>query len=103
LCKSGQPIRQKDLPLASGLFATGRHRQVIGADVVVANIVAVIDGRERKCAEILKMDKPYRLWTQLRSPIDGVVLRRYLRPNEVISTQPPTPILEVGDASRHPR
>jgi hypothetical protein len=33
---------------------------VIGADVVVANIVAVIDGRGRKCAEILKKDKPYR-------------------------------------------
>jgi multidrug resistance efflux pump len=29
--------------------------------------------------------------TQLRSPIDGVVLRRYFRPGEVISIQPPTP------------
>jgi HlyD family secretion protein len=38
--------------------------------------------------------------TQLRSPIDGVVLRRYLRTGEVISLQPPTPILEVGDTSR---
>jgi len=32
--------------------------------------------------------------THLRSPIDGVVLRRYLRPGDVISIQPPTPILE---------
>ncbi len=38
--------------------------------------------------------------TQLRSPIDGIVLRRYLRPGEVISVQPPTPILEVGDTTR---
>jgi len=33
---------------------------VIGADVVVANIVGVIDERRWKCAEILKIDKPYR-------------------------------------------
>jgi HlyD family secretion protein len=38
--------------------------------------------------------------TQLRSPIDGIVLRRYLRASEVISVQPPTPILEVGDTTR---
>ena len=38
--------------------------------------------------------------TQLRSPIVGEVLRRYLRSGEVISIQPPTPILEVGDTSR---
>ena len=38
--------------------------------------------------------------TQLRSTIDGVVLRRYLRAGEVISVQPPTPIIEIGDTSR---
>jgi HlyD family secretion protein len=38
--------------------------------------------------------------TQLRSPIDGVVLRRYLQSGEVVSIQPPTPILEVGDTRR---
>jgi HlyD family secretion protein len=38
--------------------------------------------------------------TQLRSPIDGIVLRQYLRAGEVISVQPPTPILGVGDTSR---
>src|SRR5262249_24077683 len=40
--------------------------------------------------------------TQLRSPIDGIVLRRYLRPGETISIQPLMPILEVGD-TRHLR
>ncbi len=40
--------------------------------------------------------------TQLRSPIDGVVLRRYLKPGETISIQPLMPILEVGD-TRHLR
>ena len=42
--------------------------------------------------------------THLRSPIDGVVLRRYLRPGEVISIQPPTPILEryMPELSGHP-
>src|SRR2546430_2702106 len=37
--------------------------------------------------------------TQLHAPIDGIVLRRYLRTGEVTSIQPPTPILEVGDTS----
>jgi HlyD family secretion protein len=38
--------------------------------------------------------------TQLRSPLDGVVLRRYLRTGETISVQPLIPILQVGDTSR---
>jgi HlyD family secretion protein len=38
--------------------------------------------------------------TQLRSPFDGVVLRRYLRPGEAIGAIQPTPVLEVGDTSR---
>jgi multidrug resistance efflux pump len=42
--------------------------------------------------------------THLRSPIDGVVLRGYLPPGEVISIQPPTPILEryLPELSGHP-
>jgi HlyD family secretion protein len=35
--------------------------------------------------------------TQLRSPVDGVVLRRYLKTGETISIQPLIPILQVGD------
>ena len=35
--------------------------------------------------------------TQLRSPIDGVVLRRLLKTGETISIQPLMPIIEVGD------
>jgi HlyD family secretion protein len=35
--------------------------------------------------------------TQLRSPIDGMVLRRYLKTGETISNQPLMPILQVGD------
>jgi HlyD family secretion protein len=38
--------------------------------------------------------------TQLRSPLDGIVLRRYLRGGEAVGVTPPTPILEVGDTSR---
>ena len=38
--------------------------------------------------------------TQLFSSLDGVVLRRYLHAGEVISLQPPTPILEVADTTR---
>jgi HlyD family secretion protein len=38
--------------------------------------------------------------TELRSPIDGVVLRRFLQSGETISIQPLIPILEVGDTSR---
>lgn len=38
--------------------------------------------------------------TQLRSPVDGIVLRRYLKTGETISVQPLIPILQVGDTSR---
>lgn len=38
--------------------------------------------------------------TQLRSPIDGVVLRRYLKTGETISIQPLIPVLQVGDMRR---
>jgi HlyD family secretion protein len=38
--------------------------------------------------------------TQLRSPIDGMVLRRYLKTGETISIQPLIPILQVGDPRR---
>lgn len=38
--------------------------------------------------------------TELRSPIDGIVLRRYLKTGETISIQPLMPIIEVGDTSR---
>jgi HlyD family secretion protein len=38
--------------------------------------------------------------TQLRSPIDGVVLRRYMKTGETISIQPLLPILQVGDMRR---
>lgn len=38
--------------------------------------------------------------TELRSPIDGVVLRRFLQTGETISIQPLIPILEVGDTGR---
>jgi len=38
--------------------------------------------------------------TQLRSPIDGMVLRRYLKTGETISIQPLIPILQVGDTRR---
>jgi HlyD family secretion protein len=37
---------------------------------------------------------------QLHSPIDGVVLRRYLKTGETISIQPLIPVLQVGDTSR---
>ncbi len=37
---------------------------------------------------------------QLRSPIDGVVLERFLKTGETISIQPLLPILEVGDMRR---
>jgi HlyD family secretion protein len=35
--------------------------------------------------------------TQLRSPIDGVVLRRYMKTGETVSIQPLIPIVQVGD------
>ncbi len=38
--------------------------------------------------------------TRLYSPLDGVVLRRYLQAGEALSLQPPTPILEVADLTR---
>jgi HlyD family secretion protein len=38
--------------------------------------------------------------TQLRSPIDGMVLRRYLKTGETISIQPLIPILQVGDTGK---
>jgi HlyD family secretion protein len=37
---------------------------------------------------------------QLRSPIDGVVLERYLKTGETISVQPLLPILQIGDMRR---
>jgi HlyD family secretion protein len=38
--------------------------------------------------------------TQLYSPSDGVILRRYLKTGETISIQPLIPILQVGDTAR---
>lgn len=38
--------------------------------------------------------------TLVRSPVAGVVLRRYLVAGEAVSNQPPTPIAVVGDLSR---
>ena len=38
--------------------------------------------------------------TQLRSPSNGVVLRRYLKTGETISIQPLIPVLQIGDTSR---
>jgi HlyD family secretion protein len=38
--------------------------------------------------------------TIIRSPIDGVVLRRYRRAGESVTNLPPTPIVDVGDISR---
>lgn len=37
---------------------------------------------------------------QVRSPIDGVVLRRYLKAGEVVSVQPLTPIMKIGEIRR---
>lgn len=37
---------------------------------------------------------------ELRSPIDGVVLRRYLKSGETIAIQPLMPIVEVADTNR---
>jgi HlyD family secretion protein len=37
--------------------------------------------------------------TIIRSPIDGVVLRRYLKTGESVSDKPDTPIVSVGDPS----
>lgn len=37
---------------------------------------------------------------ELRSPIDGVVLRRYMKSGETIAIQPLMPIVEVADMSR---
>jgi multidrug resistance efflux pump len=38
--------------------------------------------------------------TQLRAPINGTVLRRFLKTGETISIQPLIPVLRVGDTSR---
>src|SRR5256714_11584094 len=38
--------------------------------------------------------------TQLYSPVNGVVLRRYLKTGETISIQPLIPVLQIGDTSR---
>jgi HlyD family secretion protein len=38
--------------------------------------------------------------TIIRSPIEGVVLRRFRRTGETVTTLPPTPILSVGDVRR---
>lgn len=61
-----------------------------------ANLALASANLEEQRAQLAK--------TQLRSPIDGVVLRRYLRPGEVINIQPPTPILEryLPELSGHP-
>ena len=37
---------------------------------------------------------------ELRSPIDGVVLRRYMKSGETIAIQPLMPIVEVADTNR---
>lgn len=49
---------------------------------------------------ILKQQQSLLEKTELRSPIDGVVLQRYLKSGETIAIQPLMPIVEVGDTSR---
>jgi HlyD family secretion protein len=38
--------------------------------------------------------------TIIKSPIDGVVLRRYQKPGEMMALLPPTPIYEIADMSQ---
>jgi HlyD family secretion protein len=38
--------------------------------------------------------------TEIRSPIDGVVLRRHLKPGESVAPSPDMPIFTLGDTSR---
>jgi multidrug resistance efflux pump len=38
--------------------------------------------------------------TRMRSPIDGVILKRYKMPGETVSDMPPTVVVKIGDISR---
>lgn len=38
--------------------------------------------------------------SQVRAPIDGVVLRRYRRTGETVGDNPPTPIARIGDVTQ---
>lgn len=63
-------------------------------DVAIAQ--AQVDAATSHVAEIQALIAK----TLVRSPIDGVLLRRYARPGEMMSLQPPTPIAQVGDITR---
>lgn len=68
------PPRSEDVAIAEANLAVARAH----VDEVAANLEKTI----------------------IRSPIDGVVLRRYRNTGEAVTTLPPTPVLAVGDISR---
>jgi HlyD family secretion protein len=71
------------------LIAPPRPEDVAIAE---ANLALAKARQEQIAAQIEK--------TIIRSPIDGVVLKRYLKGGETVTNLPPTPIMTVGDTSR---
>ncbi len=60
--------------------------------IATANLALARATRDEQRALLAKME--------LRSPIDGTVLRRFMHVGEVVGIEPPTPILEIGDIRR---
>jgi HlyD family secretion protein len=87
-----QTAEAKEEEAAAALALLNAPPRVEDVAIAKANLAMA---RARLAEQQAMLDK-----TQLRSPIDGIVLRRYLRGGEAVGVTPPTPILEVGDTSR---
>jgi len=63
-------------------------------DVIIANTeLALAQAQLAEAREVLER-------TRVRSPIDGTVLQVYKHPGEAVTSQPLTPIMEVGNLER---
>ena len=103
LARSGVASRQSLDQIQSMLnVAEAKHAATKAAVALVnaaarAEDVAIAQANLALAKSNLEEQRALFAKTQLRAPIDGMVLRRYLRTGEVTSVQPPTPVLQVGD------
>jgi HlyD family secretion protein len=106
LVRSGAASRQAMDQARSALDAAEARHLARAAAVALVNAppraedVAIAEANLALAQANLAEQSALLAKTQLRSPLDGVVLRRYLQPGEVISLQPLTPILEIADTTR---
>lgn len=103
----GGAVSQATLDRARSDFAAADARRALLAEKLSliqapprSEDVAIAEARVEDAQAHIAEAKALIEKTMIRSPIDGVLLRRYARVGEMMSLQPPTLIAEIGDVSR---